>query len=507
MATVATAPSADQATDLIQKLSLDTTNKSSDSSEVKKKPSGVQYGSANGGEAPIAPIPTYERSLTPLLQEHMDAGMCYVPNGYTPSFYYGGYDGSMAEWEDYPRYVNSDGVEVPPPGVYGDMYHHGYGYAPYGPYPSPGSPVPTLGHNGQLYGPQHYQFPATYYQPPTATSAPDTTSQIPSSKREVSTSTAASLPSIPVDTTKSDSNETVKASTNGNNGSLKLKPSQQNSSLNSNGSLGKGAFPGGHPSSGYQDPRFGFDGMWSPVPWYDSLMFPDGQQRPTTANTVSSTRNQNLRPLPHLMGMHAPRTAGAGMESKEKTSGCPVFLFFSVNTSGQFVGVAEMWHIVKDVPNNILKHITLENNDNKPVTNSRDTQEVKLDQGLQLLKLFKEHASKTCILDDFDFYETRQKVMQEKRTKQQQLQKKFMDGKPVEFGEKDKDASNGKPGSQKPLEVVTVLKKESAQVGLALGEHVLSEKNGLAAVAGVAPKDAKPVTEKWVVANGVANCC
>ena len=35
------------------------------------------------------------------------------------------------------------------------------------------------------------------------------------------------------------------------------------------------------------------------------------------------------------------------------------------------------WHIVKDVPNNILKHITLENNDNKPVTNSRDTQEVR----------------------------------------------------------------------------------------------------------------------------------
>lgn len=34
------------------------------------------------------------------------------------------------------------------------------------------------------------------------------------------------------------------------------------------------------------------------------------------------------------------------------------------------------WHIVKDVPNNILKHITLDNNDNKPVTNSRDTQEV-----------------------------------------------------------------------------------------------------------------------------------
>ena len=34
------------------------------------------------------------------------------------------------------------------------------------------------------------------------------------------------------------------------------------------------------------------------------------------------------------------------------------------------------WHIIKDVPNNSLKHITLENNENKPVTNSRDTQEV-----------------------------------------------------------------------------------------------------------------------------------
>lgn len=34
------------------------------------------------------------------------------------------------------------------------------------------------------------------------------------------------------------------------------------------------------------------------------------------------------------------------------------------------------WHIIKDVPNSSLRHITLENNENKPVTNSRDTQEV-----------------------------------------------------------------------------------------------------------------------------------
>jgi hypothetical protein len=72
-----------------------------------------------------------------------------------------------------------------------------------------------------------------------------------------------------------------------------------------------------------------------------------------------------------------------------------------VNASGQFVGLAEMvgrvdfdktvehwqqdkwtgcfpvkWHIVKDIPNSLLKHIILENNENKPVTNSRDTHEV-----------------------------------------------------------------------------------------------------------------------------------
>lgn len=37
------------------------------------------------------------------------------------------------------------------------------------------------------------------------------------------------------------------------------------------------------------------------------------------------------------------------------------------------------WHIIKDVPNTSFRHIVLENNENKPVTNSRDTQEVYLD--------------------------------------------------------------------------------------------------------------------------------
>jgi len=84
---------------------------------------------------------------------------------------------------------------------------------------------------------------------------------------------------------------------------------------------------------------------------------------------------------------------------RERDSRGPVFLFFSVNGSGHFCGMAEMlscldynssagvwaqdkwkgkfqvrWIYVKDVPNSQLRHIRLENNENKPVTNSRDTQ-------------------------------------------------------------------------------------------------------------------------------------
>ncbi|KAL2922259.1 YTH domain-containing family protein 2 [Bienertia sinuspersici] len=125
-----------------------------------------------------------------------------------------------------------------------------------------------------------------------------------------------------------------------------------------------------------------------------------------------------------------------------KPRGCPIFLFFSVNASGQFCGVAEMigpvdfdkdmdfwqqdkwsgsfpvkWHIIKDVPNPTFRHIILENNEHKPVTNSRDTQEIMHKQGLEMLKLFRNYSSKTSLLDDFMYYENRQKIMHEERTR------------------------------------------------------------------------------------------
>ncbi|KAK3141563.1 hypothetical protein QOZ80_4BG0335490 [Eleusine coracana subsp. coracana] len=134
-------------------------------------------------------------------------------------------------------------------------------------------------------------------------------------------------------------------------------------------------------------------------------------------------------------------------KAKETGEHCPIFLFFSVNGSGQFCGVAEMigpvdfdksfdywqhkrwsgrfpvkWHIVKDLPNNIVRHIILENNEKKPVTNSKDTQEVKLEQGLQILAIFKSHEADTTILEDFDFYERREKAMLDNRMEKMKVQ-------------------------------------------------------------------------------------
>ncbi|XP_019173908.1 PREDICTED: uncharacterized protein LOC109169480 isoform X1 [Ipomoea nil] len=147
----------------------------------------------------------------------------------------------------------------------------------------------------------------------------------------------------------------------------------------------------------------------------------------------SSTPNGNKK-LENAFGDAEGKASETGTE-------CPVFLFFSVNGSGQFLGVAEMtgqvdfnqkkdfwqldkwsgffpvkWHIVKDVPNTQLRHIILENNDNKPVTYSRDTQEVGLKEGLEMLNIFKSYSEKSSLLDDFDFYEDRENLIKASRS-------------------------------------------------------------------------------------------
>uniref|UniRef100_A0A0E0P1A3 YTH domain-containing family protein n=1 Tax=Oryza rufipogon TaxID=4529 RepID=A0A0E0P1A3_ORYRU len=561
----AVAPGAgDQATDMMQKLSLES-KKEGATPDATKKPAGMPYGSASTGDAQNAASPV-DRSITPLLQEAVNANILYQTNGYGPSAYYypTGYDGSANEWDS--RYAAHDGTEMTP-SVYGDMY--GYGYAPYGPYPS-GSPVPTVGHDGQSYGAQHYQYPGQYYQQPAPTNASHGVNAV-NSQSEMP-SVAAHQARVPVESAKASANGTANGMANTNSSSLARKQTHQNVSVANNGSYGGGTLQGGPSANNY-----GHSGLHSPVQWYDGPVYSNGHQRSNTNSTSYgsnsySAKNQSQRPTANLMGMHAqipssgmgltspsyhtrmypdnrlygqygqygnalktglgfgsnmynsrnngrwgivdskykprgrasfgfgsenqdgftelnrgPRSGGfkhqkqfgpsvtiavkgqalpsvgkqensaipdkgqfnqegfpvtykdakffviksyseddvhksikynvwastpngnkkldAGFrEAQEKSSECPVFLFFSVNTSGQFVGVAEMvgpvdfektvdywqqdkwngcfpikWHVVKDVPNNILKHITLDNNDNKPVTNSRDTQEGSLD--------------------------------------------------------------------------------------------------------------------------------
>lgn len=119
----------------------------------------------------------------------------------------------------------------------------------------------------------------------------------------------------------------------------------------------------------------------------------------------------------------------------------PIYLYFSVNGSGHFCGMAEMtsavdmssslsvwsqdkwrgqftvkWIYVKDVPNAALRHIRLENNENKPVTNSRDTQEVLPDKGRMVLKILQSYRHATSIFDDFSHYEKRQAEEDQKKT-------------------------------------------------------------------------------------------
>ncbi|XP_063065385.1 YTH domain-containing family protein 1-like [Engraulis encrasicolus] len=129
--------------------------------------------------------------------------------------------------------------------------------------------------------------------------------------------------------------------------------------------------------------------------------------------------------------------ANAGANGNAKG---PLYLLFSVNGSGHFCGVAQMrspvdystsagvwaqdkwkgkfdvdWLFVKDVPNSQLRHIRLENNDNKPVTNSRDTQEVPLEKAKLVLKIIAGYKHTTSIFDDFSHYEKRQEEEEDVR--------------------------------------------------------------------------------------------
>ncbi|OEL13042.1 YTH domain-containing family protein 1 [Dichanthelium oligosanthes] len=373
----------------------------------------------------------------------------YQHNVYAPqpqALYPGGYMNPSGQWEEYPHYVNMEGLHSVSPGIYNDnqslMLSPGYA----------NNPQMIMGYSNSVTGisqgdpmlqPEYYLPDGLLYSPTAGYHQP-----------------FSSFDRAPIQP-----NNTPGLFGQGN---MPLASGMHHGSPYGPGSYKarhQGSKFGGSTPSWSSGRRFGaFDlsaNQQRGMPFGShngSLEFMNEQNRgpratkPKIQDTENSSGDEKSeKTVPPIDSELYNRTASGNRKldsayraAKEKEEHCPIFLFFSVNGSGQFCGVAEMigpvdfdrsvdywqqdkwsgqfpvkWHIIKDVPNNLLRHIILENNDNKPVTNSRDTQEVKLEQGLQMLTIFKNHEAETTILEDFDFYEQREKALHENRRQQQ----------------------------------------------------------------------------------------
>lgn len=166
-------------------------------------------------------------------------------------------------------------------------------------------------------------------------------------------------------------------------------------------------------------------------------------------------------------------------QQRQQSKDAPIYLFFSVNASGHFCGMAEMmssvdfnsssgvwaqskwqgefkvkWIYVKDVPNMALRHVTLENNEDKPVTNSRDTQEVPSEKGKAVLKIIHEYQHTTSLFDDFQHYERRQEEERFKKNNTQYDHQQQQPPQPYNFPiRNDRGFGGGRPivsGNSRP---------------------------------------------------------
>lgn len=113
-----------------------------------------------------------------------------------------------------------------------------------------------------------------------------------------------------------------------------------------------------------------------------------------------------------------------------------VYLFFSCNGSGRFVGVARMktacdyektfeywtqdqkwlglfeieWVFIKDIPFKEFKKIifTMKDSETKPISNSRDCQEVPFNFAKTMIEIFENYQNINTILEHFEYYDFRQ---------------------------------------------------------------------------------------------------
>ena len=135
--------------------------------------------------------------------------------------------------------------------------------------------------------------------------------------------------------------------------------------------------------------------------------------------------------------------------TKEKESF--VYLFFSCNGSGGYVGVAKMksscdfnrtfeywsqdnkwqglfdieWLFIKDVPFIEFKNIiiTMRDGEIKPISHARDTQEIPYEKAKIMLNIIEKYENSNSILEHFEYYDMRQdnydKNMKSKKQKEE----------------------------------------------------------------------------------------
>nr|XP_043628401.1 LOW QUALITY PROTEIN: YTH domain-containing protein ECT1 [Erigeron canadensis] len=408
------------------------------------------------------------------------------------TYYYGGYSDGSVNWGEISNYVNTNNLQILSPAIYNDssslLLQPAYGYDPqmtydqFSPLASPLSPVMI---DGQLYSPHQVPVSPSYYQQPV-------------SPTDLSTSTSSSQDGR-VENVFYDPASGYYLYYPGSNGlGFYNGPSDSVSNQSTPvGLLGSYEHNFGQQQTPYQGYGYSYTRRW---PQSDSYGF-DKEVKHRDSDSISLTSDSHATTSDRNRGPRASKPKGSSsadpasnhdlynkpdfittyekakffviksfsednvhrsikygvwastplgnrkldaayQEAQDGGDACRIFLFFSVNASGQFCGVAEMigpidfendsdhwqqdrwcgqfrvqWHIIKDVPNTRFRHILLENNENKPVTHSRDSQEVKLDEGIAMLKIFKEHDADTSILDDFKFYDEREKAIQAKRDK------------------------------------------------------------------------------------------
>ncbi|XVE48559.1 hypothetical protein DITRI_Ditri01bG0011400 [Diplodiscus trichospermus] len=333
------------------------------------------------------------------------------------NYYYPGYNGSFTQSDD-KGYFHTDGQHTGVQSENGSLIYYLSGYNPY-------ATGTLVGVDGQCVGQQPY-FSTGYFQPSVSygSEAIPCYSWDSTYAGDISNGNFDGLGSAFANSTGFNSMKS--------NGHVGTKLSKS-THTQPNKPLSKGPYMGSDPSAG------SFKGYY-PAGKSPSFNNPkqvksyseDDVHKSMKYDVWSSTPNGNRK-------LDAAFHEAEARESETGTK-CPIFLFFSVNGSGQFVGLAEMigkvdfnkdmdfwqldkwngffpvkWHVIKDIPNKELCHIILENNENKPVTHSRDTQEIGLKQGLEMLNIFKNYSAKTSLLDDFGFYENREKTLNAKK--------------------------------------------------------------------------------------------